>query len=721
MTDSGTGRSVSDTAALVAEARRGDPRAMEELLSTHLPLVYGIVGRALNGHADVDDLAQEVMLRIVRALPSLREPERFRSWAVAITYREIQQHQRRTARDRFHGHAVEDAADPLTDFAERTVAELELTGQRRDLARAARWLDADDRRLLALWWEEEAGRIGRADVARAIGLNARHTAVRVRRMKVRLEEARTVVRALAVAPRCPGLADAAHGWDGGTGALWRKRLTRHVRACPQCGAQGTGLVAPEKLLPGLGLMPVPGGLVDGVRHTVEAASLPGQTAGGLLHHVTAKSVAASAVVLAVVTGALTYPVWHTPAPSPSAAPPAAHRPADPVATAAARPSRAAAATASPSAPPTAAAARRAGGAIGVLTADIYLAPDGSDDGDGSRARPYATLNKAVSVVRPGQTIAMRGGTYRPAEGASLTTDGTAARRITLSNYQGERPVIDASGLPGSTWAVTQEADHWTVQGLEIHGSASHAYVCRSCRNNVFRGLSLHDNAESGLTLRDAGTENNTVLDSDFHSNGPGPAGGVGLAVKFGSGGGNTVRGCRAFGNGADGIDLGGFTSPVTVRSTWSYRNGNGFTLGGGNTSASVAHVLTDDAAWDNAGLGFNDEGNSGAVRLTRNTAFRNGTNFYLPTAAAVLTSNAAADSGDGPDTVLAESSRSEGNTWDGGGDGSPEFTTTDPSTAEARRAADATLPRTSFLAPSGSAPGARMTPVDDGPPEEQPG
>ncbi|MFH9617551.1 sigma-70 family RNA polymerase sigma factor [Streptomyces pratensis] len=717
MTDSGTGRAVRDTAALVAEARRGDPRAMEELLSTHLPLVYGIVGRALNGHADVDDLVQEVMLRIVRALPSLREPGRFRSWAVAIAYREIQQHQRRTARGRFHAHKVEDVADPLTDFAERTVAELELTGQRRDLARAARWLDEDDLRLLALWWEEEAGRIGRADVAHAIGLDARHTAVRIRRMKVRLEEARTVVRALAVAPRCPGLADAAHGWDGGTGALWRKRLTRHVRACHRCGALGTGLVAPEKLLPGLGLVPVPGGLVDGVRHTVEAASLLGQTAGGgaggLLHHVTAKTVTASAAVLAVVTGVLTYPVWHTPAPTPSAAPPAAHRPAEPVGTAPAEPSRTPSATASPSASPkttAAATARRAGGAIGVTSADIYLAPGGSDDGDGSRARPYATLAKAVSVVRPGQTIAMRGGTYRPAEGASLTTDGTAARRITLSNYRGERPVIDASGLPDSTWTVTQEADHWTVQGLEIRGSASHAYVCRSCRNNVFRGLSLHDNAESGLTLRDAGTENNTVLDSDFHSNGPGRAGGVGLGIKFGSGGGNTVRGCRAFGNGADGIDLGGFTSPVTVRSTWSYRNGNGFTLGGGNTSASVAHVLTDDAAWDNAGLGFNDEGNSGAVRLTRNTAFRNGTNFYLPTAAALLSSNAAVDSGDGPDTVLAESSRSEGNTWDDGGGGPPEYTTTDPSTAEARRAADATLPTTTFLTPSGTAPGARMTP-----------
>ncbi|WP_405811605.1 sigma-70 family RNA polymerase sigma factor [Streptomyces sp. NBC_01520] len=711
MTHSGTGPAGrGSTAELVRDAVSGDSGALDELLAAHLPLVYGIVGRALNGHADVDDLVQEVMLRIVRGLPTLREPERFRSWAVAIAYREIQQHQRRTFRDRFRRDEVAEVADPLTDFAERTVAELELTGQRRDLARAARWLDADDRRLLALWWEEEAGRLTRAEVARAVGLDTGHTAVRIRRMKVQLEAARTVVCALAVTPRCPALADAAHGWDGGTGALWRKRLTRHVRGCPQCGEQGAGLVSPEKLLPGLGLVPLPGGLLAGMRHTVETAASVGQTvAGRVRDYVTAKSVTASVAVLAVVTGGLTYPVWHSPAPSPRAAAPAASRPAQRAAPAPSRPAPVRSVAASVSGSPSAAAtAASSGGAIGVTRADIYLAPDGSDSGDGSRARPYATLGKAVSVVRPGQTIAMRGGTYRPDQGVAITTDGTPGRRITLSNVRGERPVIDASGVPATAWAVTQQADHWTVQGLEIQGSTSHAYVCRGCRDTVFRGLSLHDNAKSGLTLRDSGTEDNTVLDSDFHSNGPKPGAGVGLAVKFGSGGGNVVRGCRAFGNGADGIDLGGFTTPVTVENTWSYRNGNGFTLGGGNTAASVAHVLTDDAAWDNAGLGFNDEGNSGAVRLTRNTAFRNGTGFYLASSSAVLNANAAVDNTEGPEPVLADSARSEGNTWDGGGGSPSMFATTDPATAESPRSADAALPRTSFLAPAGQQPGARM-------------
>ncbi|MGW0860740.1 right-handed parallel beta-helix repeat-containing protein, partial [Streptomyces sp. NPDC002690] len=303
----------------------------------------------------------------------------------------------------------------------------------------------------------------------------------------------------------------------------------------------------------------------------------------------------------------------------------------------------------------------------VTPLTLYVAPDGSDEGDGSLAHPFATLGKAVAGVRPGGTILLRGGVYRPAEAVEISTNADAEHRITLANYPGEHPVVDASGVPRNAWAVTQTADYWTVRGLEIHGSASHAYVCRGCAHTVFQGLSFHDNAESGLTLRDDGTEANSVLDSDFYDNhGPDGRGGVGLAIKFGSGAGNLVRGCRTYDNADEGVDLGGFTSPVTVESNWSFGNGNGFTLGGGNTRAVVAHVVRNNAAWDNTGQGFNDEGNPGRISLTRNTAYRNGVDgFHLTTAAAVAQANVAA--ANGRDIALGDDVRSTGNSWDGGG------------------------------------------------------
>ncbi|CAM5554475.1 hypothetical protein STANM309S_01390 [Streptomyces tanashiensis] len=48
---------------LVRAAQSGDPRAQDRLIALHLPLVYNIVGRAMNGHHDVDDVVQETMLR----------------------------------------------------------------------------------------------------------------------------------------------------------------------------------------------------------------------------------------------------------------------------------------------------------------------------------------------------------------------------------------------------------------------------------------------------------------------------------------------------------------------------------------------------------------------------------------------------------------------------------------------------------------------------------
>ncbi|MFD7819153.1 RNA polymerase sigma factor [Streptomyces sp. NPDC059785] len=69
----------TETARLVLAAQSGDVRARDELVAAHLPLVYNIVGRALPASCDVDDVVQNTMLHVVRGLPGLRDPARFRS------------------------------------------------------------------------------------------------------------------------------------------------------------------------------------------------------------------------------------------------------------------------------------------------------------------------------------------------------------------------------------------------------------------------------------------------------------------------------------------------------------------------------------------------------------------------------------------------------------------------------------------------------------------
>ncbi|MFH9295201.1 sigma-70 family RNA polymerase sigma factor [Streptomyces sp. NPDC017520] len=245
--------------ALIAAARSGDQQAKDQLVSAYLPLLYNVVGRALDGHADVDDVVQEAVLRMLRGLPDLRDPERFRSWLVAIAMNEIRTHWRdgqsgAIPADRLD--AAYDLPDPRADFVEVTILELGLTGQRRQVAEATRWLDEDDRALLSLWWLETTGHLSRAEVAAALELSPQHTAVRVQRMKAQLEAARVVVGALAAEPPCVLLEGIAVGWDGVPSALWRKRLARHARECTVCSGHRSGLVPAEGLLVGLALVPV---------------------------------------------------------------------------------------------------------------------------------------------------------------------------------------------------------------------------------------------------------------------------------------------------------------------------------------------------------------------------------------------------------------------------------------------------------------------------------
>ncbi|MFE3494601.1 sigma-70 family RNA polymerase sigma factor [Streptomyces sp. NPDC059169] len=247
-------------AATIMAAQAGDQQAQDRLIAEYLPLVYNIVGRALNGHADVDDVVQETMLRVLGGLDGLRSPDNFRSWLVAITMNQIRSHWReRTAGAIPTGDGLEDAydvVDPGADFVDLTITQLGLSGQRREVAEATRWLDEDDRALLSLWWLEAAEVLSRAEVANALELTPQHTAVRVQRMKAQLETARVVVRALSADPRCVLLEPIIASWDGIPSALWRKRLARHARGCTVCSGHWSGLVPAEGLLVGLALVPV---------------------------------------------------------------------------------------------------------------------------------------------------------------------------------------------------------------------------------------------------------------------------------------------------------------------------------------------------------------------------------------------------------------------------------------------------------------------------------
>ncbi|MET8230369.1 sigma-70 family RNA polymerase sigma factor [Micromonospora sp. NPDC005298] len=262
----------TDLSAVVDAARRGDHAATDVLVSHYLPLVYNIVGRALNRSADVDDVVQNTMLSVVRGLSGVRDPRLFRSWLVAVTMNEVRAYRKHRHTTPTPPEDIDNMVDPGSDFEDLTLTQLRLSDQRREVVLATRWLDDDHRHLLSLWWLVEAGHLSRADLVDALRIDPHHVTVRVARMKAQLDTARLVVRALIARPGCAGLIDTASDWDGQPAPVWRKRLARHIRDCTYCPNTTSDLVPAERLLAGLALTPVPASLASDVSHQVQLVS-----------------------------------------------------------------------------------------------------------------------------------------------------------------------------------------------------------------------------------------------------------------------------------------------------------------------------------------------------------------------------------------------------------------------------------------------------------------
>lgn len=369
---------------------------------------------------------------------------------------------------------------------------------------------------------------------------------------------------------------------------------------------------------------------------------------------------------------------------------------------------------------------------------LVVATNGNDTAAGTLDRPLRTVQRAVDLAKPGDTIAVRAGTYALTDNITIATSGTASQPISLGAYQGERVVIDGEQLAAShtpvggsipraeRGAIHQEASYWRISDLEIVNGPYGVY-CDGCNNNVFARLKTHDNYESGFQLQGA-SSNNQILNLDSYGNRDPRKNGEsadGLAIKEGSGTGNVVRGARLWNNVDDGFDDWKFTSPVVVENTIAYGNGfnrwnfpdfagdgNGFKLGGGSPAPAVAHTLRNSIAFKNAAHGVTDNGNTGALALSRNSTWANGgTGFDADVSGgkAKLTGNLSV--ADARAAALGSATVSSGNSWDLGGTwNASSVLSTDQAPLTGARGADGSLPSApSFLVPrSGAAVGARF-------------
>ncbi|PPF50007.1 sortase [Clavibacter michiganensis] len=95
---------------------------------------------------------------------------------------------------------------------------------------------------------------------------------------------------------------------------------------------------------------------------------------------------------------------------------------------------------------------------GVPSDAVFVAPNGSNGGSGSKSSPYATIQKAVDSAAPGRTVVVRAGSYHE---SVVMPQGKA---LTLQSYPGEKVWLDGSRQV-SSWTAsgsTRYASGWTV-------------------------------------------------------------------------------------------------------------------------------------------------------------------------------------------------------------------------------------------------------------------
>src|SRR5471030_1610490 len=92
------GDSDAHDKALMVQIARGDEGALRELIEKHQGAVYGTIAKMLGDPVEAQDLAQQVFVRVYRAVGSYRATAQFKTWMFTIVRNLVFNEHRRRSR-----------------------------------------------------------------------------------------------------------------------------------------------------------------------------------------------------------------------------------------------------------------------------------------------------------------------------------------------------------------------------------------------------------------------------------------------------------------------------------------------------------------------------------------------------------------------------------------------------------------------------------------------
>ena len=122
---------VRRDAELVAQAKAGEVAAFEQLVTRHRTRLYELARQLVSDREAAQDIVQEGLVRAFRALPALRETDRFGPWVNTIMRRLCQQWQRDGRRRLRHVHIARHHLHAAAQRRARARARLRKAARRR--------------------------------------------------------------------------------------------------------------------------------------------------------------------------------------------------------------------------------------------------------------------------------------------------------------------------------------------------------------------------------------------------------------------------------------------------------------------------------------------------------------------------------------------------------------------------------------------------------------
>jgi hypothetical protein len=234
---------------------------------------------------------------------------------------------------------------------------------------------------------------------------------------------------------------------------------------------------------------------------------------------------------------------------------------------------------------------------GKKGATYYVATTGSDTNPGTLASPFRTLNHAVTVLHPGDTLDIRGGTY--GEGLiDVLPGGTSwANPVTIMAHQGETVTLQPPSGNNVLHFAKPTEQYIVINGLILdgalikHNGVKITYQTGSGPANHIRiqSTEIENAPQQGILVTGgSGHESdfNEFLKLKIHNNGTSYLH-HGIYLESNS---NLVDGCDIYSNAGEGVQI--------------YMSGgvNGQDAGNNIVRNSMFHNNSTATAWD-AGVG----------------------------------------------------------------------------------------------------------------------